>query len=103
MKPMTCGKCHELFRNNEVKERKFNFYGYDMRCPNCSTWLAPDSRSIMLRMVGFVLWVSCMAIVYFVKTQSQTLVLLAGFCSLAGMALFAASYKSSTLTEKKSS
>jgi CXXC-20-CXXC protein len=101
MKPMTCGKCQELFKNHDVKEQKFNFYGYDMRCPNCGTWLAPDSRSIMLRMIGFVLWVSCLAIVYFMEAQSQTLVLIAGFFSLAGMALFAASYKASTLTEKK--
>jgi len=101
MKHMLCGKCHEQFKNHEVKERKFNFYGYDMRCPNCGGWLAPDGRSIMLRMIGFVLWVSCLAIVYFVETQSSALVLTAGFFSLAGMALFAASYKASQLVEKK--
>ena len=98
---MTCGKCHELFKNHEVKEQKFNFYGYDMRCPHCNTWLSPDKRSVLLRVVGFVLWVSCLAIVYFVETQSTALVLTAGFFSLAGMALFAGSYKASQLLEKK--
>jgi len=101
MKHMLCGKCEEQFKNHEVKERKFNFYGYDMRCPNCGSWLTPDDRSIKLRMIGLVLWVSCLAIVYFVETQSAVLVLVAGFFSLAGMALFAASYKASQLVEKK--
>jgi len=101
MKPMTCGKCHDQFKNNEVKERKFNFYGYDMRCPKCGTWLAPDSRSVSLRIIGFIFWVAGLAVVYYMETQSTAIVLVAGFFSLAGMALFMASYKASTLTERK--
>ncbi len=104
MKPMQCGSCHQEFRNTEVRERKFNYYGYDMRCPKCGSWLAPDNRSVMLRGVGFLLWVVGLVIVYFMsesESQNSSYVIAAGFFSLVGMALFAASYKASQLTPKK--
>ena len=105
MKPMTCSGCQQDFRDHEVRERKFNFYGYDMRCPKCGSWLAPDGRSVLLRMIGVVLWVAGLAAVYFLmdsEGQSSNVVLIAGFFSLVGMALFAASFKASQLTVKKS-
>jgi len=104
MKPMTCGKCQDQFKNTEVKERKFNFYGYDMRCPKCGTWLAPDSRSILLRVIGFVLWVAGLGVVFLLsesENPNSDWVVGIGFFSLVGMALFMASYKASQLTEKK--
>jgi|GEM_PF-1603037 len=104
MKPMTCGSCHDQFKNFDVKERKFNFYGYDMRCPKCGTWLSPDRRSILLRVIGFVLWVAGLGIVYLLSesdNQNSGLVVGIGFFALVGMALFTASYKASTLTTKK--
>ncbi|MEZ5523958.1 MAG: hypothetical protein R3E62_03165 [Pseudomonadales bacterium] len=104
MKPMHCSGCNQEFRNTEVRERKFNYYGYDMRCPKCGAWLAPDSRSVLLRAIGFVLWVAGLAIVYLMsesQSQNSGQVITAGFFSLVGMALFAASYKASKLTVKK--
>lgn len=104
MKPMTCGGCHQDFKNHDVRERKFNYYGYDMRCPKCGSWLAPDSRSVLLRMIGFVLWVAGLGTIYLLSesgSQNSILVVSVGFFSLVGMALFAASYKASTLTPKK--
>lgn len=104
MKPMHCSGCHQEFRNTEVRERKFNYYGYDMRCPKCGVWLAPDSRSVMLRAIGVVLWFVGFGAVYWMsETQNpnSAMVLSAGFFSLVGMALFAASYKASTLTVKR--
>ena len=101
MKPMTCGKCHQQFTNHEVKDRKFNYYGYDMRGPRCRSWLSPDGRSVKLRMLGVVLWLAGLATVYFQQAGSNFVVLTAGFFSLVGMALFAASYKASQLVEKK--
>lgn len=104
MKPMHCGGCNQEFRNTEVRERKFNYYGYDMRCPKCGTWLAPDSRSILLRMIGVVLWFGGMGALYFISqsnNQNGDLVIGVGFFALVGMALFAASYKASQLTARK--
>lgn len=105
MKPMHCSGCNQEFRNTEVRERKFNYYGYDMRCPKCGSWLSPDSRSVLLRVIGFVLWVVGLGFVYLMsesQSQNSGLVVTAGFFSLVGMALFAASFKASQLTVKNS-
>lgn len=105
MKPMYCSGCNQEFKNTEVRERKFNYYGYDMRCPKCGSWLAPDKRSVLLRAIGFVLWIVGLGIVFLLsesQSQSSGLVVGVGFVSLVGMALFAASFKASQLTVKSS-